>query len=542
MMENKSVLRGISVPLSVPKSTLILFFVASLCLTLSLAHLNVQAQSLPVGTPVMEDYYRRTQLMGNADSTASFMIRPLFPFSIDTTENFYSDSLFRPGLRILDTQSRKKSLQVLPAILRQQYYGNPYYNLNNSSIIKAKGYQTQLSAGIFAEYGPLSIKLNPDFVFATNDKFTEYRTHYGFADIPVRFNGNAISRVNWGQSSVRLSFDPVSIGLSNENIWWGPGVRNALIMSNSAPGFKHLTLNTTRPVHTKIGSIEAQIIAGRLENSGNNAALPDDWRYLSGLAFSYQPRWIPGFFMGFTRSFQIYHEDMDDKFSDYFPLFQAFQKVNTKEETKRRDQLLSVFARWLLSESKAEVYFEYGFADHSYNFRDFLMTPEHSRAYTLGLRKIVPYRSWMNEFIQIGIELSHFEQPIDRAIRNSGEWYTHSEVLAGYTHKGEVLGAGIGPGGNFQTVNVSWVKGLKQLGIQLERYEHNGDLANAFGYREWVDFSTAVFADWTYKEFIMSTKLQGIKSVNYQWQSRLGGAPKKNPFNLNIELGLMYRF
>jgi hypothetical protein len=289
-------------------------------------------------------------------------------------------------------------------------------------------------------------------------------------------------------------------------------------------------------------SIEAQIIAGRLENSGNNAALPDDWRYLSGLAFSYQPRWIPGFFMGFTRSFQIYHEDMDDKFSDYFPLFQAFQKVNTKEETKRRDQLLSVFARWLLSESKAEVYFEYGFADHSYNFRDFLMTPEHSRAYTLGLRKIVPYRSWMNEFIQIGIELSHFEQPIDRAIRNSGEWYTHSEVLAGYTHKGEVLGAGIGPGGNFQTVNVSWVKGLKQLGIQLERYEHNGDLANAFGYREWVDFSTAVFADWTYKEFIMSTKLQGIKSVNYQWQSRLGGAPKKNPFNLNIELGLMYRF
>ena len=89
---------------------------------------------------------------------------------------------------------------------------------------------------------------------------------------------------------------------------------------------------------------------------------------------------------------------------------------------------------------------------------------------------------------------------------------------------------------------MSWVKGLKQLGIQLERYEHNGDLANAFGYREWVDFSTAVFADWTYKEFIMSTKLQGIKSVNYQWQSRLGGAPKKNPFNLNIELGLMYRF
>jgi hypothetical protein len=43
----------------------------------------------------------------------------------------------------------------------------------------------------------------------------------------------------WGQSSIRLTFGPASIGLSNENIWWGPGIRNSLIMSNNAPGFKH---------------------------------------------------------------------------------------------------------------------------------------------------------------------------------------------------------------------------------------------------------------------------------------------------------------
>jgi len=58
-MENKSVLRGISVPLSVSNNIYILFFVSLLCLSLSLGQLNVQAQSLPVGTPVLEDYYSR---------------------------------------------------------------------------------------------------------------------------------------------------------------------------------------------------------------------------------------------------------------------------------------------------------------------------------------------------------------------------------------------------------------------------------------------------------------------------------------------------
>ncbi len=39
-----------------------------------------------------------------------------------------------------------------------------------------------------------------------------------------------------------------------------------------------------------------------------------------------------------------------------------------------------------------------------------------------------------------------------------------SQVTHGYTNRGEVLGAGIGPGGNLLSANVSWVKGLKQIG------------------------------------------------------------------------------
>lgn len=501
------------------------------------------AQSLPVSSIALEDYYLRKQLIGELDASISFTIRPVFPYSIQhKSRSTERDTLLELGKAIYSPASGRSTILILPFSWQQSYKGHPSYSRNDGAMIPAKGYQSLFSAGFYAKAGPLSVQIRPEYVFAGNSAFREYASHYGSADLPVRFGEDSYSKLSWGQSSVRLNFDPVSIGLSNENLWWGPGKQNSILMSNTASGFKHLTLNTSQPVKTPIGSIEAQVIAGRLEGSGYTASLPDDWRYLSGLVFSYQPRWLPGLFLGLTRSFQTYHEDMDDSFGDYFPFFQAFQKVKTNEDDKRRDQLTSVFARWLLAKSHAEVYFEYGLNDHSYNTRDFLMSPEHSRAYTLGMSKLIPYKGRKDEYLQLGMELTHLEQSIDRIFRDAGEWYMHSQVLHGYTNRGEVLGAGIGPGGNFQSLNVSWVKGLKQIGLQLERYEHNGDLANVYGYDPWIDFSAGAVGNWTYNKFIFNTKLQGIQSLNYQWQDGLNGREKKDVFNVNIQVGLMYRF
>ncbi len=500
------------------------------------------SQSLPVGMRVFEEYYRRKQLLATVDSNISFTVRPLSSFFVDASLFAITDSNLRFGSKLYQSADQHKIVQILPLSWQQQYHSHPDYAWNNGSMIPAKGYQSVVSAGLFAKYGLLSVQLNPDFVFAVNDRFNERSTHYGPADLPVRFGNNPYSRTSWGQSSIRLNFDPVSVGISNENLWWGPGIQNSLLMSNTAPGFKHLTLNTSRPVKTPIGTIEAQILAGRLEGSGYSPGLSDEWRYLSGMVFSYQPRWINGLFLGMTRSFQIGNENMGSGFEDYFPLFSAFQKKKTDEDAKKRDQLTSVFLRWLLKESKAEFYFEYGLNDHSYNIRDFIMSPEHSRAYTIGLNKLLPYSGRDHEYIQVGIELTHLEQSIDRAFRNSGEWYTHNDVRHGYTNRGEVLGAGIGPGGNFAALNVAWVKSLNRFGFQLERYEHNGDLGARHSYGEWIDFAFSGVADRVYKDFIISAKLQGIQSQNYQWNDGLNGRPKQDIFNLNAEVGIIYRF
>ncbi len=546
--------------------------------------INISAQSIPVGSPLLESYYQRLQLEGKLDSSISFTVRPVFPAAALNVPNvFRPDTTGRESWLNWDGEKSfaggRGAFQMLPVTWEQGVSSHHPYSWNDGSMIPAKGYQTRLSGGIFVKYGPLNLQLRPEIVSASNRPFDGFNTEHApvtwayyysrylnVTDIPERFGDGTYHSATWGQSSIRLIFDPLSIGISNENLWWGPGKRNSLLMSNNAPGFKHLTLNTTRPVRTPIGSFEGQMVAGRLENSGylppepnriyNSAFLyrpkHDDWRYLSSLVFTYNPRWVPGLFLGMSRAFQMYGPDLDGSLGDYIPLFQPFQKNKTNEANRERDQLASLFARYLLTESKGEVYFEYGFNDHSADIRDFLMDPEHSRAYLVGFSKIIPLQRRANEYILANLEVTQLSQGATSLLRDAGSWYLHWQIRQGYTHKGQVLGAGIGPGGNLQSLNVSWYKGLKRVGLQFERYIHNNDFyqyafAHTGDYRKrWVDLSAAVIGEWNYKNLLVNANATVIRSLNYQYwlidQPVGWHYAGRDVFNFSGQLGIMYRF
>jgi hypothetical protein len=554
------------------------------------------SQSLPVGTP-LEDAYRRQQLLGKIDSNVSFTIRPLSPAAAFGKENIFDvdgslkvDNNRQGDSGIYKTADGKGVLQLLPVSWQQQYNTHNPYGWNDGAMIPAAGYQSLFSMGVYARYKFLSIQLQPEFVYAQNKKFDGFTQAgneaavwkawynlYNYTDLPERFGAGPYSKLFPGQSSIRINFDPVSFGLSTENLWWGPGVNNSLVMSNTATGFAHLTLNTTRPVKTAIGSFEAQLIAGKLVNSnysplvlgqsGNQDALYipqkiNDWRYLSGLVVTYHPKWVPGLFLGITRVFQQYHTDVAHSFSGYLPVFTAFSKASTYDPATnvqaadkiKQDELTSFFARWVWTEANGEIYFEYGKNDHNWNFRDLFLDPEHSRAYIWGIKKMFKAGSNPNARIMVSLETTELGQPANDIVeRKSGYWYTHSQVTQGYTNNGEVLGAGIGPGGNMQTLDVSWVNGLRKMGFQIGRYEHNADFyykAFASGElrRHWVDFNLGVYNDWTYKHFLFSAKLNYIDQLNYQW--KFGYDPalfywnynKYDANNFQLALGLSYRF
>jgi hypothetical protein len=553
---------------------------------------NVKAQSLPVGSPVLDDYYRRMQLLGKVDSSVSFTVRPIISAStLKVKDIFDPDSTLKRDHWIKATpvsfDKGRGKFQILPLSWQQQFNSDHPYGWNDGAMIPAKGYQTMISGGFYFKYGPLSIQLRPEYVYAANPPFDgyasghtgqdlfNYYTYHNLIDNPERFGTGQYSKVFWGQSSIRLTFGPVSIGLSNENIWWGPGIRNALILSDNAPGFKHITINTVKPIKTLIGSFEGQILAGHLDGSGypplaftsltdgTNLFIPqrNDWRYFTGFNINYHPKWMPGFTLGLTRTFDAYYDDVKTHgFSAYVPFFTPYSKDATVGgidggigDPFQRDQYTSFYARWLFTKAQAEVYFEYGLNDNSYNLTDFIGSPDHSRAYIFGLRKMVPISGHDDQHILFSGEITQLSQSPDRLVRGAGGWYVHYQVRQGQTDLGQVLGAGTGSGGNLQSMDINWVSGLKKLGISIERYEHDVDFYQGYlpdingNSRNWVDFAFALQGEWNYKNLIFNAKLQDIKSLNYEWilKNYTPGQyyiPNNTVYNLHAELGLTFRF
>jgi hypothetical protein len=544
---------------------------------------EINGQTLPVGTPVLEDAYRRAQLLGQLDSTVSFTARPFFPYSdLKIKNKFNPDSILNKGsINKSEGAFRigkiKGEIKLLPVIWLHQFNSIRPFGFNDGAMIPAVGYQTLFSGGVFFKLGPLSIQLKPEFVYAEN------RSYQGFSeaqpeqvweqyfnsvlnqiDMPERFGEKAYSKMSWGQSSIRLTFGPLSLGLSNENLWWGPGIQNSLLMSNTAPGFKHITLNTVRPLRTPIGSFESQIIVGKLDSSGYMpleparmalyknlyVSKPNDWRYLNGFVFTYQPKWTPGIFLGMTRVFYLYSKDMGHSFSDYLPIIIPFQKINvgnTAEDAKKRDQLTSLFIRWLMVKEHAEFYFEFGRNDHSYDLRDLTLEPEHSRAYIFGITKLFTLNAKKNEFIQFNFESTQLEMTKTSENRDSPTWYVHYQVVDGYTNKGQVIGAGIGPGSNMQSINISWVKDLKMIGIGFDRIVNNND----FHYEaikddgsHWVDLGFSLFGKWNFKKLTLNARIEAIDAFNYEhlFIPRTYVFVSTNILSTHSELGLTYTF
>ncbi len=510
-------------------------------LLLFLANIS-QSQNIPVGYPLLYENLRRAQLTGEEGIHSSFSSLPLsansFPslmiksFAADTTKKAASDVKF----------------VLLNPTVRTEFNGHhPYYS-NNGAIKPVKGISTLISAGGFVKYRFVSIQLKPELLLSQNGTYEGFadshpdaiwRSRYLYwnrTDTPEDFRSIEGGKILPGQSNITFSFlKGLGVGLSTENLWWGPGKRGALLMTNNAEGFPHLFLRSLSPMKTGIGVFEGQIIAGRLGGSGSPPPEPerrnrnsllyspkvDGWRYLSAATFTYQPKWVPGLAVGFTRSFQVYSTFAREN-NFYFPFFTNLLRENDGQRDELDiDQLLSTHIRWYWKEAAAEFYFEFGRNDASIRLRDLLLVPQHSRAYIFGLSKII---SLQKRQLEINYEHVEMSQTINYLINDASSWYLHSRVRHGYTHRGEVLGAGVGPGSDLDHLSANLYDKSSSYGIIIERLRHQSDFYyRTFGdindaRRHWVDYSFGLSASQQLKFLNVEGQLIYSRSLNYQWE------------------------
>lgn len=530
------------------------------------------AQDTAFRNQTIDEILRRKKLTNIINEKSGWMLRSA---SGELEDFFYS----------LDTTNKEKKrfdYNILPLYVTTRLDGKRPYVGGEYGLIPARGVQNLLSIGIQARFSILHIQLQPELITAQNLAFPGFQDTFSsstigarflfwnLGDSPERFGNSTYSKVFWGQSSISIRAGAFELGAGTKNFWWGPGQWNSLIFSNNAPGFPHISLNTSKPAKTFLGSFEGQVLIGRLEssnqtptqidalNSGYFSPLNPDWRYLNGLMLSYTPQWIPSLTVGYTRTYQYYNETRPDDLKGWLPILEPMAKENlfkngnsVEYDDRAQSQQIAIFGRYKMTNARAEVYFQFGRRDHALNWREFIMTPEHARAYQVGFIKIssLPARK---KILQIRGEITHQQESVNRYLRydlgGGITWHMHSQVR-GFTNYGQPMGVGIGTGSNVQTLEVSLVKDWKKIGILFERLENNQDFFyRAFGQqgerKPWIDWSTALIWNTVYKDLFISARFQGTYARNYQWGLSETSTPEfpvsQNLLSLHSQVNLIY--
>ncbi|MEO5590138.1 MAG: capsule assembly Wzi family protein [Gemmatimonadaceae bacterium] len=386
------------------------------------------------------------------------------------------------------------------------------FSVNNGPVWAGVGTSSRILAGAHLAAGPFRLILAPEFVHADNSYFQlrdtvrfysppvpEERSGDGYVfpwyalgpysiDLPTRFGGKAIDRLDAGQSTAMVEYRGAAAGISNENQWIGPGIRNALILSNNAPGFPHAFIRTTHPWETLIGAIEARLLVGGLtESHWFDTTSTNNLRSLSAVAVTVRPAFERNLVLGASRSVYATSKGWDRIATRFLDVFANTGRPNNRalgDSTLRpggRDQIFSLFGRWVFPDDGFEAYAEWARLEFPYSLRDLLVAPNHSQGYTLGFQYARPAFRQEGR-VRLQAELTSVEQSATFRDRPQGSFYTSRKVIQGYTQMGQSLAASIGPGASGQWLAFDYIEPSASVGIFAGRIRWNEDIHSTYGF------------------------------------------------------------
>jgi hypothetical protein len=455
-------------------------------------------------------------------------------------------------------------------------------NYTSNFLMPNVGVQKVMSAGVHIDYkGMVEFNLQPIHHSIDNLPFDQYPPYsnewpwyYYYLnriDQPARFSNVPFNRNLLGPSYLKFKYKGWSLSLSNENKWWGPANFNPLVLGSNAPGFLHASLRPINGIKTSIGKFDAEVLMGVLYKSGffpidtnrvnrytaERLYKPkiDDDRLMNGLVYTYQPKWVSGLTVGFTKLSMVYKNELKNPI-DAIPLNGFFgNQMTNLEKQGRKASMGSWFMRYVMPKSLAEIYFEYGRGDQSLHIWNILQEKPYTRGFTAGLKKAYELNRYPGHYIQFGTELTNLSLPTREQVKNQDpkSWYIHDYIRQGFTHKGVVLGSQLGPGGNGQNLYIQYLHGLNKIGIRFTRTIHNLDYYHYTGYylsdhfnQYWASLATLIYSTWHLRNFSVNLMYGMQRDLNYQWDwvryTDVGFENVGNDkYNISLNLMLTYR-
>jgi hypothetical protein len=467
----------------------------------------------PVTYPTSDasDRTRLAQLAGDTAHLGAYLIRS--PSSV-----LFGDSTLTPRAFTFGWLKPDLHMTVNSAIP---------FSINEAGMWASRGLATRITGGVQISDGRWRAVIAPEFWLAANaryDRVTQKGGYYypqpfidparwgdGYAsewyagpysaDLPWRFGNAPIGRLLPGQTGIWYNSGPVEFGATSENMWWGPGIRNAIIMSDNAAGIPRLEMRTPHPWKTRAGRFEAQWFVGALSESQYfDTATANDVRSIAAAAITWQPNFQPTLTLGASRAVYATAPSYGAVLSRWFDVFAAtghpanHLPSDSSLTPGGRDQLISLFARWVFPNDGFEAYAEWARQELPLSIHDFIVDPSHSHGYTLGLQYRKPGPLDQPTFRVQG-EVTTLEQSGDFKNRPVGVFYTSRRVIQGYTQFGMPIGASFGPGGSSQWLAVDRIWPHGSAGLTFNRIRWNEDVRSTYGwpaYLGWCNHDVSI--------------------------------------------------
>jgi hypothetical protein len=364
------------------------------------------------------------------------------------------------------------------------------FSLNDGAQWTGRGLTLLLGGGVAGSVGPVNVIVAPELWRAQNETFpvlpggdsirsdfaSPWFYHNLSADLPVRFGYRPTMAVSPGESAVWMTRGRIAFGLSTESQWWGPGIRNALLVSNHAGGIPHAFVRTTSPIATRAGSIEAKWIVGALSESRFfDDVASNDLRSLSGAIVTLSPAGDSTLTVGVAR---VVYSRIDGVAALPLRSFDVIARGSGGDKVQSStslasEQLTSLFFRWAMPASSAEVYGEWGRLRLPVSLRSLLVAPQFTQGYTVGAQWLPPLRPQTR--LRLQVELTNLEQNPTSDAADTISFYSSSVIAQGYTHRGQVVGAAIGPGSSSQWLAMDLLQSNRSLGAFVGRIRWNTD-------------------------------------------------------------------
>ncbi len=482
--------------------------------------------TIPVGFTDMDEQVRNLILLGKLPNDNTLTNRPYFTTnkqSLNKIVSLIDSNLNYEG----ELYSKHKiNISLLPLSFTQKITTDHPYGGNDGSMSLSKGYQFQVSTGVFVKLGHLKIQYRPEYISTASDK---YKTDYYWGAVTPSYK-----KFTLGQSSIRYDIGKLTVSAGTENLWWGPGIHNSILMSNNAPGFFHYSFQTNRPIKNFLGTFQFHIIGATLTKDSlqgfeNKALKPLNFnrgdRYLNALAIDYSPSFIKNVTFGVNRSIQTYAaSNVSGLILNKLPALGAFFGATAAaSDTFPRDQLVSIYSRWFFPKDHAELYYQFAYNDAKENFRDLGLDMSHSTAYILGFKKLFTLPK--QQYLDLNVEALKLSQTPSYLHRNAGNFYEHSTITEGYTHQNQIMGTGSGFGNNVQIIALSYNERWNKLGFMFKHIANNPmslvSGVNDLGLRttKWDDYAYGLQSRYRYKNILFNANFEWIHSRNYLWKN-----------------------